>query len=184
MSGNENLKPDKPTVQRLFFALWPSSEIRQQLIAINKVTARHTDGRRVHEDNLHVTLRFLGSVSEEQLPCIEQVANNIKTTPFELVLDQRVFKKKQEMIWLTSDNPLPEPLVTLVNQLEQGVQSCGFAPEKHSYKPHVTLVRKTCKTNRLQDKVKVNWPVDTFVLVSSKTYQEGVEYSVVKEWKL
>lgn len=145
MSANENLKHNKPSTQRLFFALWPSTEIRQQLIAISKATARQSDGRRTHDENLHVTLRFLGSMPEDKLACIDQVASNIKVSPFELMLDQIMFKKRHEMIWLTSDEP--EQIKNLVNQLEQGMQKCGFAAEKYSYKPHVTMACKVRKSN-------------------------------------
>ncbi len=186
MSGNEILKQTKQSrvVQRLFFALWPSTEIRQQLSKIAKSTMRHADARRIHDENLHVTLRFLGSVTEDKLDCIEQVASNISANPFELILDHLVFKKRQEMVWLTADKLVPEELVTLVNQLKNGMQECGFKPEKYPYKPHVTLMCKTRKTKELQEVAPVKWPVDAFVLVSSKTWQEGVKYSVVKEWKL
>ena len=186
MSGNEILKKTKqsPVVQRLFFALWPSTEIRQQLSKIAKSTMRHSDGRRTHDENLHVTLHFLGSVPEDKLACIEQVASKIKMKPFELILDQLAFKMRQGMVWLTTDKSAPEELVTLVNQLENGLQDCGFKPEKYLYKHHVTLIRKTRKTKELPEIAPVKWPVHAFVLVSSKTWQEGVEYSVVKEWRL
>lgn len=186
MSGNETLKETKqsPVVQRLFFALWPSTEVRQQLSKIAKSTIRHSDGRRTRDENLHITLRFLGSVHEDKLACIENVASEIKTKPFELMFDQLVFKKRQEMVWLTTDKSAQEELTILVNQLEQGIQTCGFTQEKYAYKPHIVLTRKTRKTKELPEIVPVKWPVDAFVLVSSKTLPEGVEYSVVKEWKL
>ena len=183
MSGSEALEqPRKP--QRLFFALWPSAEVREQLIRISKSVARHSDGKRTQDDNLHITLRFLGSVSEDQLPCIEQVANSINLKPFELVLDQLVFKKRQEMIWLTTQQPLPTELEGLVSQLETGLQECGFAHEKYTYKPHITLIRKCLKSKELTVNANVNWFADAFVLVSSKTWATGVEYSILKEWRL
>ena len=181
MPANESLT--KPSVQRLFFALWPSAEIRQQLTAITQATVRYSDGRCTHENNLHITLRFLGSVSEDKLICIEDVASEITVKPFELVLDQLVFKKRQKMIWLATDRPIPEELNSIVNQIEQGMQSCGFTPEKYSYKPHTTLTHKTTKIKVLPEIVPVKWSVDAFVLVCSKTYQKNVEYLVLKEWK-
>ena len=184
MSGNKTLKQNKPVVQRLFFALWPSVEIKQQLIKLTKQVAKHSDGRRVRDDNLHLTLRFLGSVTEDKQKCIEQIANDIQFEPFELILDQLVFRKKQEMVWLTTDNAIPDSLQNMVEQLETGVQECGFAPEKYPFKPHITLIRKTRKTKELSGQVNLKWFADAFVLVRSKTWQEGVEYSVVKEWKL
>jgi len=181
MSGNKNLNHSRPAVPRLFFALWPPTEIREQLIAMNKTIL--ANGRCTRDENLHVTLRFLGSVTDDQLPCIEQVASNIKASPFEFILDRLVFKQRQEMIWLTTDQPVPAQLDSLVNQLEDGLQECGFLPAKYSYKPHITIRQKANKTKGLQEQSQVKWLVDAFVLVSSKTHQEGAEYSVVKEWK-
>ena len=47
--------------ERLFFALWPDEALRQQL-AVYPPMLKGCGGRLVVQDNLHITLAFLGSV--------------------------------------------------------------------------------------------------------------------------
>ena len=59
-----------PRVERLFFALWPDDELRQTLKHHCKPLLRHSGGRPVALDNLHITLAFLGSVDSGQRQCV------------------------------------------------------------------------------------------------------------------
>ena len=55
--------------QRMFFALWPESELRRSLhsLAADLPLRR---SRPTHVADLHATLVFLGNVAEERVACI------------------------------------------------------------------------------------------------------------------
>ena len=54
----------EPT-RRLFFALWPDAVLKAQIGHAARTPARSVDGRRVRDENLHLTLLFLGNVGAD-----------------------------------------------------------------------------------------------------------------------
>lgn len=96
--------------------------------------------------DLHVTLRFLGNVTQKQMPnLIDVIAHLAQTHPmpaglhiegasaFPLVTRPRIVFANVH----THGSELPD----LVRDLENAVQQLGFTPEPHEFKAHVTLAR-------------------------------------------
>jgi 2'-5' RNA ligase len=52
---------------RLFFALWPDAPARAALVRLAHEIAHHGHGKAPREDNLHITLAFLGPVAAERV---------------------------------------------------------------------------------------------------------------------
>ncbi len=99
----------------------------------------------VRAENLHVTLRFLGSVDEATLgrarEALTEAASGI--APFRLALGGFggfPAAHAPRVIWvgLTAG---AEPLVELHARLEAALARCGIAPEGRGFHPHVTLGR-------------------------------------------
>ena len=65
--------PDKHGVPaRLFFALWPSAELRRRLHALALRYQRLHGGRAMRAETLHLTLLFLGEVPRAQIASLLQ----------------------------------------------------------------------------------------------------------------
>ncbi len=176
------MPPDKR--QRLFFALWPDQSLRQQLKQLLAGEAfQAVGGRTVPPENFHITLRYLGSLTELERQCAERVADNIHSDRFQLVLDQADYWRGSRVAWLGASNT-PPPLLKLVKSLETGLVSCGLEPESRSYQPHLTFLRKVRPEALPTTVTPVIWQVDRFVLVHSVTLPEGVHYEVVRSWNL
>ena len=79
--------PTKSPRQRLFFALWPNDELRDQLHVLGQHSCPGS-GRLVKRENFHITLIFLGSVDDPLRACAEKVAASVKMPPFKLGLDK------------------------------------------------------------------------------------------------
>lgn len=172
---------EAPT-QRLFFALWPSEEVRSGLTEV--MASLH--GRRakpVPAENLHITLLFLGSVTAQTRICAEKIAEGIAGQPFELSLDQIGFWPQSGILWLGA-REWPESLAALVRDLHLGIAGCGIDLDARPFKPHVTLMRKALVVGRERPLVAVAWRADDFALVESKTTPDGSHYQVLTSWRL
>lgn len=127
------------------------------------------------EDNLHVTLVFLGFVQEDALPevcaAIESVCQ--KTEAFELLFHAMQLvgdETSPRMIWLTGE--ASDALRILVEALEKAFTA--FITERKTYRPHITLGKiKKAKWMKLVEKphFKTSYalvePVESIVLFES-----------------
>jgi len=169
-------------MQRLFFALWPENKLRQQFVKIRSPYLENIKAKPVHIDNLHITLAFLGSVSESQRVCFEELANSLKFKPFQLSLDQVGYWRKPQILWLGHSTPC-EPLQQFVKSLNEKLIFCDFKPEPRPYKAHVTLARKYQNRHFQQTIIPpIIWEIEDIYLVESVTLSTGVQYKVVNNW--
>jgi RNA 2',3'-cyclic 3'-phosphodiesterase len=72
---------------RLFFALWPSDDVRERVVATVGNLPRFA-GRKVPAKNFHVTLAFLPSVPTQRLPMLMALAARQHGKSFELQFDR------------------------------------------------------------------------------------------------
>ncbi|EAS2072793.1 RNA 2',3'-cyclic phosphodiesterase, partial [Salmonella enterica] len=73
--------------KRLFFAIDLPDEARAQIIAWRAVHFASEDGRPVAAANLHLTLAFLGNVSNDKQRALAQLAGRIRQPGFTLHLN-------------------------------------------------------------------------------------------------
>jgi len=140
-------------------------------------------GKPVAIHNLHITLAFLGAVDAKQQACLQEQARNVSGTPFKLVLTQLGYFPKSQVIWLGLAH-CPEPLQSLANALNLGVNACGFSSDPRPFSPHLTLFRKAVPAPTSPTITPVEWPIDSFYLVESKTLPQGAEYRVLQRFPL
>lgn len=169
--------------QRLFFALWPSPELRSRIFRCGQLAAAETPAGLQPVENLHLTLLFLGQVSSEIQRCLEQTASVLTLTSFNLEFDRLVHRRKSRMLWLQPDI-VPPPLQSLVVALRQVAVSCGLNVESRPFCAHITLQRKVVRATVTLPQPDFVWPVREFVLVASKRLSTGAQYRIVKKWPL
>lgn len=104
----------------------------------------HAELKWVLMKKLHLTLKFLGSISLEQQTIlelgIEQALCGIK--PFVLNFSAMVFFPSASNPHALTLKPEPaEPLFKLATILDQQALQIGVAPENRAYHPHLTLGR-------------------------------------------
>jgi RNA 2',3'-cyclic 3'-phosphodiesterase len=170
--------------RRLFFALWPTDAVREQLAAAAESYAAL--GRAIAARNLHVTLVFLGAVAAERVAHVLEAAQSTQKLTldgnFLLHLDAVEFWRRSSLICLTAAQ-VPAELLTIVERLRAGLRERGFELRAHeTFRPHVTLVRDVARASA--GAASVQWPVDSFALVESKVGQRGSQYTVLDEWPL
>jgi len=168
--------------QRLFFALNPSEEDRQNLYRMARTIADETGGRVTPRRNLHLTLRFLGSTDGAMQACIESVAESIRLQPF--AVDFNALKRTRSMVWAVA--PSPPALLSLVQGLKAMDSACGLPAADHPFSAHITLVRdaKQIPAELPALPTPVHCHFEEFSLMRSQTLPEGSQYSIVRSWRL
>lgn len=165
-------------MRRLFFALWPDPDTRQQCHQLSK--SLQSVGQPVASQNLHVTLLFLGAVDEVPQREMMQAAANVLVQPIKLCFDRLDYWRKPAVVCLCTEQ-VDSRIIRLVDQLTNIANQQGISLDKRVYKPHVTLVRKAKKLPELQFK-PIDWDAKSFCLVESVSTPGGVVYRVLERW--
>lgn len=173
----------KSDAMRVFFALWPSRQIQQQLHALAKQLQPQCHGRVMRSETLHMTLQFIGNIPRNQLSKIITAADKISAPPFTMQFEEIAYWKHNRIAYakLASDAPL---LDDMVQQLKTALSEGDIAYADQKFSPHVTLLRSAEQKPQLQDFLPIAWQVDRFVLVESVLSAQGAHYSIIKEWAL
>lgn len=166
------------STRRLFFALWPSDELRQQIEHETRKAARHSGGRVIPAANLHITLAFLGSTAESKLPDAIACAKETPVQPFELVLGEIKWWERQQLLCLEPTSGV-EALQELVGRLQRALRAKGFAVERRPFRPHLTLARDVRRAHDFKPIKQLRWQVQRIDLVESRTLPTGSVYSVL-----
>ncbi len=180
---------------RLFVALSLPEPVREQLGAFE-------DGlpgaRWVPEDNLHLTLRFIGEVDGGVARDIDSCLAEIAMPAFEASFDRLdTFGDGRNLraLWVGVASP-NEPLLRLQAKVEKAVVRAGLAPESRKFTPHVTLARFSRNNGRVPaDKMQAYLsqnarlrigPVqfDRFTLFSSVLHRDGSIYTPEADYPL
>jgi len=97
----------------------------------------------VEVDNLHVTIRFLGDVSQGSVDKICGIMDEIKFQSFDVELREvGVFPSmtRVNVVWVGIERGNLE-LLRIFNQLEQKLEGIGFKPDGRGFSPHITVAR-------------------------------------------
>ena len=164
---------------RLFYALWPDEQTRDQLAALQA----GIHGRKVDIANLHLTLAFLGNQPRDSLTMLDAVMQSLSLTPFLLTLDGYGYFSKPQIVWAGPSSP-PEALMSLQRSLWESLSDHGVALKPVAgFRPHVTLARDAERLDRAWES-PVEWPVGTIALVESIAVPGGVRYRPLASRKI
>ncbi|WP_119084538.1 RNA 2',3'-cyclic phosphodiesterase [Altererythrobacter sp. B11] len=124
---------------RLFAAIRPSASVRDALIDTMEgvENARWQD-----EDQLHLTLRFMGEVGAREAEDLAAALEQLQAPPFTLEITgvgHFEHKRRVHALWA---GIAPSPaLAVLQRRVERACRSAGLPPERRRFTPHVTLAR-------------------------------------------
>ncbi|HOB37355.1 MAG: RNA 2',3'-cyclic phosphodiesterase [Clostridiales bacterium] len=145
-----DIKPLCPDVEimgvigiRLFIAINFNEEVKAQINQIiDRVKSNSVQGRFVSEENIHLTLEFLGEVQEHRIGLIREIMDGLEFEPFTLGLTKiGCFRRPEGKIyWLGVEDC--HTLYEIQKALRQSLIEKGFKLENREYRPHITLGRK------------------------------------------
>lgn len=175
---------------RLFVGIELPEETRERLAAL---CGGVPGARWVSEENLHLTLRFIGEVEVGQAEDIDAALLRLRAPRFEVTLDGvGFFGKPSAARILWAGVRKCEPLSRLQAKIETSIQTAGLPPEERKFSPHITLARlRGAPEFRLQRFVAENADflagpvsVERFVLYSSYRSSSGPIYTPEADYPL
>ena len=161
---------------RLFFALWPPRETAQALAAWAAQVQQQTGGKVTVTENIHLTLAFLGEADPDKAIA---AARGVKAKRHELPIETAKYVRRNEMVWV-APAAMPEPLSVLAASLHGALKAAGFRLEERPFAAHVTLIRKGLPPKALPPLPRLEWPVNEFALIRSRTSPKGSTYEPVE----
>lgn len=170
--------------KRLFFALEIPAPIQQQVIQWRAAQFPPEAGRPIAAANLHLTLAFLGEISEQKQQTLMELAGRIQQPAFTLTLDDAGHWPRSRVVWLGSRQP-PRGLLQLANLLRAQAARSGCYQSPQPFHPHVTLLRNAAHQVSIPAP-GFHWtfPVTEFVLYSSQFSQGRTQYQPLARWSL
>ena len=137
---------------RAFIAVELDEKIRENCRRVlNRLITSDADVKWVKPSNMHLTLKFLGEIDEEQ-------AEKIKGFLDEIVLEESVFEtgfsglgffpnqRRPRVIWLGINKGI-EVLKDLADKIDDKTAIIGIEKEERAFSPHLTLGRFRSQKN-------------------------------------
>lgn len=176
-------------VHRLFVAIRPPAAIRARLLAgMGGVPgARWQD-----DDQLHLTLRFVGEVDRHVAADITAALGSVRHPPFELSLSGiDTFDRKGRIDTLWAGVRPHDAVSALHRKIDQAVVRAGLEPEGRAFQPHITLARFTRGAGDLSGFAtayggvsSAPFAVTHFGLYESTLGSEGARYDLIERYAL
>jgi len=128
---------------RLFFALNFTPETRARLAALrDELRGKSAGGNFSADENLHLTLVFLGECDSLQLAAAKAALDSLRFGPIEIKLDSLGrFRREGGDVWWAG-LAVNRELLALQRDLSNKLISAGFRLESRKYSPHITLARE------------------------------------------
>jgi len=145
----------------------------------------------VDPGNFHVTLRFIGEISEDLAADIDDALSRLRARRFTLQMaGTGVFGDKPRSLWAGIERS-PE-LVGLRDKIEQALIRVGLPPEPRKFSPHVTLARlRDPPLDKLRDFLTTHarfradpLAVEAFSLIASFQTKAGSVYEDQADYRL
>ena len=174
---------------RLFIAIRPPETVRDALID----TMEGLEGARWQgEDQLHLTLRFVGEVETPAANDLAAALGRIGGEPFELRVEGvGTFDRKNAPSAIWARVPAAAGLEALRQKVERACERAGLGRETRRFTPHITLARLGRASGEIGGWLAAHgnlaagpWRVEEFVLYESRLGHEGAHHQPVAIYRL
>lgn len=146
--------------------------------------------------NLHITLRFFGDTTEEELPVIIEALNKAKDgiSPFELTLENTgIFGSRYDprVIWFGIKES--KPLLSLHSNITKSLEEVEYFTDRQNFIPHLTIARiKEIKDKQFFNQIierfsnikLLNQNIVEFSLYHSELKKEGPIHTCIETFKI
>lgn len=182
---------------RTFIAIEASEEVRDSLSRVqSELEQTGADLNLVKPENIHLTLRFLGDVSESKVGTIANVLKDVTTIDhFQTQVNGLgVFPKPSfiRVIWagVTKGS---KKITYLRKKLDEELEEIGFSQEDKDFTPHFTIARvnsgkaKDKLNSIITEKSDKDWGTVNVLeiqLKKSELTPEGPIYTTLEKAKL
>lgn len=182
---------------RIFVAINLPYEVERALAEIEKkwpdLPARWTD-----TENIHITLEFLGDMTEVELGEVCMVVKEVaaRHEAFAITLREVLYgppgKMPPRMVWVEGEKS--KELSTLKKDLQESLlEKVRFQPEHRAFSPHITLARikefefraiEPEERPQIQENLDLNFSVESIEVMESVLTKGGPKYTMIESFPL
>lgn len=174
-------------MHRLFVAIRPPDAVRDVLL---RTMGGISGARWQADDQLHLTLRFVGEVDRHAALDIAAALATVHHPAFDLTVtgtgsfDAR---GRPNAVWA---GVAPHgPMTVLHNKVDQALVRVGVAPDTRAFHPHITLARLGRSAGPVAGfiaatRIEAGFTVDSFTLFESVLTRDGADYRAVEHYRL
>jgi 2'-5' RNA ligase len=176
-------------MHRLFVAIRPPEPIRDLLI---DAMDESPDFRWQHDEQLHLTLRFIGEVDRPLADDIAAALTRIRAERFSLRIagTGRFEQRNSGSLWAGVEPKAP--VAALASKIERTCVGLGLEPERRAFHPHITLARwKGRRSREIADFLQRTrglgsepFDVSEFILFESRLSRHGAHYEEAASYPL
>ncbi len=176
-------------MHRLFVAIRLPRPIRERLLAL---MGGVPGARWQTEDQLHLTLRFIGEIDRRQAEDFAAALLSIAFPPFEIALQGAGHfgqGTRAGALWIGVT--AHDPLAALHRKVDQACLRAGLPPEGRAYFPHITVARLPRTAGPVEPFLETAsavssepFTVDSFCLYESSLGSEGATYEIAERYRL
>ena len=148
------------------------------------------DFRWQHDEQLHLTLRFVGEVERPVADDLADALGRVRAEPFQLRIAGvgRFEQRSSGALWAGVEPKAP--VAALAAKVERVCQEVGLEPERRAFHPHITLARwKGRRSREVADyldrrRALASAPFDVteFTLFESQLSRHGAHYEEVASY--
>jgi len=182
---------------RLFIAIELPDDVREHLVQLrDRLKAQIAGAWYTRDQNLHVTLKFLGEVDERRSSELIESLSKVR-------IGGAIQASADKIECFPDRGPLRivaagfggdlDAFAALHRAIEQRCQHLGFERETRKYRPHVTLARARPTLPSSVRKIAAEtaasmlpgpaFAVQEFALVQSRLKPQGAEYQTIQRFK-
>lgn len=176
-------------MHRLFVAVRPPEAIRELLL---DAMDESPDFRWQSDEQLHLTLKFIGEVDRPVADDVADVLSRVRSTSFDLrVAGIGSFDQRNGGAMWAGVEP-KDPVAALAAKVDRACLSAGVALERRAFHPHITLARWSGRRGREVAEVLDRtrglasdpFAVTAFSLFESQLSRHGAHYEEVATYPL
>ena len=176
-------------MHRLFVAIRLPEGIRDLLI---DAMDDSPEFRWQNEEQLHLTLRFIGEVERPLAQDLADALGRIQSPPFELRItgSGRFEQRSSGALWAGVEPK--EPVTALAAKIERACTAVGLEPERRAFHPHITIARWKGRRgrevadflDRRRGLASEPFAVKEFILFESRLSRHGAHYEEIASYPL
>ncbi len=174
---------------RLFVALELPVAVRDALLASMGAFGGSVIGARWQSDEqLHLTLRFIGEVDRHQAADIDAALGTVNFQPFDLALGEPgSFERRGRADCLWVGVRPRDAVAALAQRVDAALARVGIAPETRAFVPHITLARLGRDAGSIAGFLarpipQLAFSVSGFALWDSRLGHGGADYDVIARY--
>jgi 2'-5' RNA ligase len=182
---------------RIFIAINLPADVKR---ALSKYQEKWPDlpAKWTAKDNLHITLEFLGDLTEEELGEVCVVTKEVakRHSSFSIDLNKVLYgpskKLPPKMVWAEGEKS--DDLLDLKEDLQECLlEKIAFRPEIRGFVPHITLARiKEWEWKKIEpeerpevsDDIDLIFTIESIEVMESVLKKGGPEYTVIESHSL